>query len=371
MFVERLELRDFRSYRSLDLRLDPSLTIIHGPNAAGKTNIIEALQLATEGVSFRSPQWKDVVLWGADRATVTLSAAGDGRQREVEVAFSEGRRNFSVNGKKVRSSADVAGEISCVIFTPNDLRLVKDAADKRRDEIDSLGSQLSKSYSRLRAEYGRIVIQRNRLLKDEVIDHSTLAAWTERLVVVGCSLTHHRARLLERMRPHFVAAAAAIDPSTTLSLSYLCTSAAGGSVELEQSKDAREDAYRSAIELRFTDEISRRLTLVGPHRDDIVFRIDGRDARTFGSQGQQRTISLAWKLAEVKTVREVTGKSPLLLLDDVMSELDESRRRALTDEVGLTAQTVITTANIDYFDSELLGRARVIAIGSGSESGGV
>lgn len=370
MLVHGVSLRGFRSYGSFDLELDPSLTIIHGPNAAGKTNIIEALQLTTEGVSFRSPQWKDVVSWGAASASVLMTATGDGRHREVELAISEGRRTFSVNGKKVRSSADVAGEIPCVIFTPNDMRLVKDSSDKRRDEIDSLGAQLSKSYGRLRSEYNRVVIQRNRLLKDEVVDRPTLDAWTDRLVVVGSSLTQHRVRLLDRMRPHIVAAASAIDPSTTLEISYQCTSAHYGAEGVELTKSERERSYQDALELRNADEMARRLTLVGPHRDDIVFSIDGRDARTFGSQGQQRTVALAWKLAEVKTVREITGKSPLLLLDDVMSELDESRRRALTDEVGHTAQTVITTANIDYFNSELLGRARVISIEPGMEGGG-
>lgn len=370
MLVDSISLKGFRSYRSLTLNLDPSLTIIHGPNAAGKTNIIEALQLTTEGISFRAPQWRDVVSWGGEGAVVTLTAAGDGRHRLVEMTVLDGRRSYSVNGKKVRSSADVAGEIPCVIFTPNDLRLVKDSADKRRDEIDSLGTQLSKSYGRLRTEYNRIVTQRNRLLKDDVVDRDTLAAWTERLVVIGSSLTQHRVRLLNRMRPHIVAASAAIDPSTTLDVSYQCSSSEDGNTSDVLLSQEREDGYRRTLELRFYDELSRRLTLVGPHRDDLIFEIDGRDARTFGSQGQQRTVALAWKLAEVKTVREVTGKSPLLLLDDVMSELDEARRRALTDEVGHAAQTVVTTANIDYFDSELLGRARVVAIGTGSEAEG-
>ena len=363
MLVREITLKGFRSYPSLSLELDPLLTIVHGPNAAGKTNIIEALQLTTEGVSFRSPQWRDIVAWGSETAAVSLTAEGDGRLRVVELSVADGRRSYVVNGKKVRSALDVAGEIPCVIFTPNDMRLVKDSADKRRDEIDSLGAQLSKSYGRLRTEYGRIVTQRNRLLKEEYVDRDTLAAWTDRLVVVGASLTEHRLRLLDRMRPHLVAAASVIDPSTTLGIGYMNSiPSVGGSGNGGQPRAEVEAAYRCALEERGADELVRRMTLVGPHRDDIVFEIDGRDARTFGSQGQQRTIALAWKLAEVKTVREVSGKSPLLLLDDVMSELDESRRRALTNEVGHVAQTVITTANIDYFDSELLGRARVIAI---------
>lgn len=361
--VERIRLSNFRSYADREIQLDPSLTIIHGPNAAGKTNIIEALQLVTEAASFRAPQWGDLVRWGADSALIQMSASGDGRERAVELVVEGSSRNYRVNGKKVRSPGDVAGVIPCVIFTPNDMRLVKESADRRRDEVDSLGAQLSKSYGKLRAEYGKIVSQRNRLLKEDVVDRATLNAWTERLVVVGTALTEQRLRLLERMRPHIEAAFSAIDPSAVLGLTHTVTSFDGdGSAYLGVSRGEREEMYAQRVSGRMADEIARRVTLVGPHRDDVTFTIDGREARAFGSQGQQRTIALAWKLAEVQTVRDVSGTSPILLLDDVMSELDANRRRALTSTVGKIAQTVVTTANIDYFDRALIERASVVPI---------
>lgn len=361
--VERVRLRNFRSYIDQEVYLDPSLTIIYGPNAAGKTNIVEAIQLVTEGSSFRAPSWGDVVRWGGEVARVDLVASGEGRERQVHLEVAGNSRVYTVNSKRIRSASDVAGPIPCVIFTPNDMRLVKETADRRRDEIDSLGAQLSKSYGKLRAEYGKVVSQRNKLLKDEYPDHLTLAAWTDRLVAVGAALTEHRVKLVERLTPHLTEAFRAIDPNQQLGVAYQHSSYSGlADGYLTSTRAEREEHYRDELAAREADELSRRVTLVGPHRDDIVFTIDGRDARTFGSQGQQRTIALAWKLAEVQTVRDISGTSPILLLDDVMSELDESRRKALTTVVGSIAQTVVTTAHIEYFDSVLRGRAKVISI---------
>ena len=375
--VQKLELIDFRSYQHHTFELDPMLTVIHGRNGAGKTNVVEALQLLTEGTSFRTQNWADLTRWGGATARVHLEASGEGRLREVDLTIDGTRRTYLVNGKKVRSAAEVAGAIPCVTFTPNDLKLVQESAERRRDEVDALGGQLSKSYARLKAEYARVVVQRNRLLKDEVLDRAALAAWTERLVSVGAALTEHRVKLLARMRPHMTAADSAIHPEGLLDLSYDISSwlrpesqVSGEEFEaayLATSREEREAAYAARLEERYADELARRVTLVGPHRDDVTFTIDGRSARSFGSQGQQRTVALAWKLAEVKTVQDVTGDSPILLLDDVMSELDEGRRRALTTAVGSVAQTVVTTANIAYFDADLLSRARVIEVGDSGE----
>lgn len=350
------------------------LTVIHGQNGAGKTNVVEALQLLTEGTSFRTQSWTDLVKWGSEAAHITLEAAGEGRRREVDLVVNGSRRTYMVNGKKVRSAAEVAGAIPCVTFTPNDLRLVQESAERRRDEVDALGGQLSKSYARLKGEYARVVAQRNRLLKEEILDRSALAAWTERLVSVGTALTEHRVKLLARMRPHMAEADTAIHPEGLLDLHYEISSwtaptpaESGEAFEaayLATPRGDREAMYAARVEMRYADELARRVTLVGPHRDDVTFTIDGRSARSFGSQGQQRTVALAWKLAEVRTVQDVTGDSPILLLDDVMSELDEGRRRALTTAVGSVAQTVVTTANIAYFDADLLARAKVIEVGN-------
>lgn len=368
--VESLDLAQFRSYKAAHLELGRDLTVLFGPNASGKTNCIEALQLLTEGESFRTTNWRDLVLWGSPYATAALEAHDQGRKRTVKMTVEEGRRRYQVNNKPLRAASALSGVLPCVLFTPVDLRLVRDSAAQRRDELDDLGSQIAAGYLRLRQEYKKIVQQRNRLLKDELWDGPVFEAWTERLVEVGVALVARRRALFEQLRPALIAAYQGIDPDCALEVSYVAEWVAGGGVEADATAEADSDsgneadvaALRRALEASQPAERARRTTVVGPHHDDLVFTLDGQGARSFASQGQQRSIALAWKIAEISVITALTDTRPLLLLDDVMSELDERRRAALTEYVGTVAQTVITTANLDYFRPELLERATLIDV---------
>jgi DNA replication and repair protein RecF len=349
LLVECIALKSFRSYADRRIELGEEITILVGANAQGKTNAIEALQLLTEGDSFRHPVWTDLVAWGSTECLIEARFTGDGRDLVVEMKVGpSGRRVYSVNGKKKRSAGDVAGLVPCVLFTPDDLLLVKGSADKRRASIDSLGSQLSRTYADIRKEYDRVVRQRNALLKHGAAQ-GVLDPWTDRLIEIGTRLTIHRAGLFERLAPRLSSVYGQLSGDEELAAVYSCS----------LGDDVSEKAFLEAIEARADEERARGTTVVGPHRDDIVFLVNGQDARRFASQGQQRSIALAWKMAEVTTVSDVSGSRPILLLDDVMSELDESRRHALTEFVGRAAQTVVTTTNIGYFEPELLSRARV------------
>ena len=352
--VDTVTLEGFRSYRHAHLTLDPKLTILHGANATGKTNLIEALQLLTAGVSFRKPRAEELVNWECVQTSATLHAADGKRTRDVTLTIADGKRAIDVNGRRTRSSHEVSEALPCILFTPDDLRIVKDSSGRRRAEMDALGIQLSATYARLLSEYKRVVTQRNRLLKEDQYDTEVFRAWTDRMVEIGAALTEKRLALFERLLPHILRHYKDLDPQSTLQVSY-CLS-------WETTETAHASALRAALEACAEDEQTRRQSLVGPHRDDIVFEIDGRCARAYGSQGQQRSIALAWKLAELAVVEEVQELRPLLLLDDVMSELDGCRRERLAALVGSVAQTVITTANIDYFDPKLLERARVLEI---------
>ncbi len=360
--VESLDLQQFRSYRQAQISFGPELTILVGPNASGKTNAIEALQLLTQGSSFRTTNWRDLIQWGEDRARITLAAKDQGRRREVRLDVEEGRRRYQINDKPLRSSAALSGVMPCVLFTPVDLRLVRDSAAQRRDELDDLGSQIAGGYQRLRQEYRKIVQQRNRLLKEEQWAGPVFEAWTERLVEVGVALTERRIALFDQLRPALIAAYRGIDPGCALEVEYVAKWASGDG-------DLSQDALHQALQEDATQERARRTTTVGPHHDDLVFTLGGQLARSFASQGQQRSIALAWKIAEIDVVTALSGTRPLLLLDDVMSELDEQRRAALTEYVGTVAQTVITTANIDYFRPELLERATLVDVTEYSEAG--
>lgn len=358
--VTRLTVRDFRSYQEYDLELDPFLTILVGANAAGKTNLIEALQLLTEAESFRKPAWTDVIRIGAVQgARLALEAQGGGRVLEVDLEITgSGRRVYRVNNKTRRAVNQVAGVLPCVTFTPEDLRLVKDAAEKRRNSLDSLGSQLSPTYARLKTDYEKVLRQRNVLLREEATDEA-LSVWTERLIEVGSSLVVHRQRLFSRINAALVGVYSELAEDGPLEAVYLPSWVRDG-VALPEEEP--HQAISRHLEVKKKAERARKSTISGPHRDDVEFRIAGREARTYASQGQQRTIALAWKLAEVSVTTDIASQRPILLLDDVMSELDEKRRHALARFVGSVAQTVMTTTNLGYFEKSLLDRARVVVL---------
>lgn len=359
--VERITVQNFRSYEKFSLVLDPCLTILVGPNASGKTNLIEAIELLTKATSFRTSSWSDTLREGSESgARLELVASGGSRSLDVELDITPGsRRVYKVNGKVRRAINQVAGVLPCVVFTPDDLRLVKDSADRRRAALDGLGSQLSPTYSRLRTDYEKVLRQRNTVLREEG-SQSDLDLWTDRLIEVGASLIKHRIRLFHRLESAINATYSQLADDGPLTSQYVTAweKDGGSSAEGELT-----DLIRIHLDSKKAAEKARKTTLSGPHRDDVVFRIGGREARTFASQGQQRTISLAWKLAEVAVITEIATQRPILLLDDVMSELDEKRRHALTSFVGSVAQTVMTTTNLGYFEEELLGRAKVVSLG--------
>lgn len=357
--LETLDLLGFRSYKRAYLEFDPRLTILFGPNAAGKTNIIEALQLLTAGESFRKPLRQDLIHWECNQARASLRAADGSLKRDVELLVTESTKTTLVNEKKVRSSYEISSALPCVVFTPDDLRIVKEPSSRRRQEIDALGSQLSATYAKLVSEYRKIITQRNRLLKDEQYGTEVFFAWNERMIEVGVALAAKRNSLFDHLVPqvkYFYEGLLDKDQKDqkdqSLSLRY----------DSSWGKERSEQSFRATLDLRAEDEKTRKQSLIGPHRDDLVFEIGGKPARSFASQGQQRSIALAWKLAQLDAIEEFTQARPLLLLDDVMSEFDQTRRRYLAGLVGDAAQTVITTANIDYFDKDLISRAKTILV---------
>jgi len=358
--ISNLKLQRFRNYEDKIFEFDPNVTILWGSNAVGKTSTIEAIQVLCEATSFRKPSYEDMIQHGEESAVLELSATDGERTRDVTLIVEPHTKSYKVNGKKTTVSNGILGIIPVIVFAPDNLSLVKDSAGKRRDEIDALGQQLSKNYTRLLKEYSKALRGRNRLLSDGYCTDPAFDAWSDQLAAIGAVLYRNREKLLERLIPIVVQQYASIDPEATLEVAYENNWGATA----EDTTEEVEQKLRDALDDSFIDECARKITLVGPHRDDIVFRIDGHDVRSFGSQGQQRTVALSWKLAEVSLIEEMLGVKPILLLDDVMSELDESRRNALMGRVGEAAQTIITTTNIHYFETSLLDRARVIEISS-------
>lgn len=374
IYARTLSVTEYRSFPSFELDLARGVTVLVGHNAVGKTNLVEALQLLTSGRSFRKPSPRELVRAGGTRCSMKLALEGEGRVIDMGCVVEDGKRSFMRNGKRCRA-AGVRGVVPSVLFCPDDLDLVKRGARLRREALDGFGIQLNESYAQLASTYERTVEQRNSLLKEPFCTRDLLDAWNDSIASTGAALTVHRLALLSRIREHLIDVYAGLSGGEAADVSYVPSWGASDAITLPAAADASSRADRiEAVRARIAaaldelagEELRRGITLVGPHRDEVAFTIDGRDARTFASQGQQRSLVLAWKIAEVEVTREILGRPPLLLLDDVMSELDETRRQAFLGLVGGGVQTVITTTNLGYFDDSALERAKVVKIGGDS-----
>lgn len=359
LLLRSLSLRDFRSFEAADLSFGDAMTVLVGRNAVGKTNTVEALQVLTAGESFRRPSPTQLVREGAEVARASARLEGDGRVVDVSCTITPTRRAFRRNGKRCQAR-DLPSTLMSVLFCPDHLSLVKRGASHRRDELDGFGCQVSPGYHRILAAYLRSVEQRNRLLRDPDCDLSLLEAWDESIALGGASLLQARLRLFGRLAPVVVEVYKGVSGGERLDCSYRST--LGPEISSE-SRDELASLFSVRLrEARETD-LRRQQTTAGPHRDDVSFLVGGRDVRTFGSQGQQRSVVLALKMAEVLLAEQLLGSRPLLLLDDVMSELDAGRREKVVSFVQEGIQTVITTTNLGYFSSTLLKAAEVVRMG--------
>ena len=357
----KLTLKDFRNLPDLELALGPDLTILLGPNATGKTNTAEALQLLTAGTSFRRARPQELISMGSQSARVSGVLTGDDRYVDVSCSITPRKKTFKFQGKPVKSQQMAEGMPS-ILFCPDDLGFVKGAASVRRRELDFFASEMSPSYERLLSGYTRTLEQRNKLLKQSSSDMSLLDAWDASLARGGAALIVARKNLLLRLFPKVSQIYGKIGGGEVLECNYLSSTlemAEEAGLEQPSRDELAGILYEQLAQMRIAD-LYRQQTQVGPHRDDVSFTIDSMDARTFASQGQQRSVVLSWKMAEVLLCEEILDRKPLLLLDDVMSELDASRRKAITAFMEDGIQAVITTTNLEYFSEDLLGKAKVI-----------
>ena len=283
-------------------------------------------------------------------------------QRLLDVALQiekePGSRQYALNGKR-RQAKDMRGTLPSVAFTPDDLNLVKGSDRFRRREIDMLGAQLNANYFQLIRDYEKVLRQKNKLLKEEA-SLSLIEAANEVFAKVGEQLTSYREALFNRLASKVAEHYAEISGSREALTAEYARSYARKD---DKTSDVLSSSQNLVEAIDLAAEQRRGRALAGPHLDKVSFYIDGLDAQSFASQGQQRSVVLACKLAEAEAVEEILGQLPVLLLDDVMSELDASRREALVQELLSGKQTFITTANIDYFDKDMLQKANVIELG--------
>ena len=367
MYLERLELTDFRNYETLRLDCERRLGILVGQNAQGKTNVLEAVLLLALGRSPRTSRDSELVRWGCQSAVVRGEVRRAAREPViVSVGLrADGSKQVKVDGEPRRRLADAVGEINVVLFGPEGLKLVSGGPGERRAYLNGCLGQTSRAYLDALAAYKGILRQRNGLLRQaqhRPIDVELLGAYDDQFAAAAASLMVHRGaqvKLLadEAARVHEGLSGGREALAVTYQPSVRCP--------LDSESEVTQAVGEKLIARR--DEALRRgVTTLGPHRDDLEVSLDGREARTFGSQGQQRTAALALKIAELRVVAEAIGEPPLLLLDDVLSELDPLRRAAVMALVDEADQVLVTCADAELFDSALRSEAQIWQVRGGT-----
>jgi DNA replication and repair protein RecF len=371
MQVRRLLLRGFRNYQELDFSVAGHLCLLLGENAQGKTSLLESIYCAATGRSFRTAADEDLIAWNCIEAEIHCLVDKDVGDAEIEIHLSRGRnKRIKVNGQMVRRHSELFGHLNVVTFTPDDLQLVKGSPAGRRRFLDIELAQVSSTYRHDLINYHHVLRQRNSLLKnvtDSRENKEALAMWNEQLLHYGSRIMWKRTEAIAKLsvigrRFHEEITKGAEELTISYRPFYEKTVPPARPPESPAEID---QAFRAALERLQSVEIKRGLTLVGPQRDDIDFLIGCRLVRTFGSQGQQRTAVLAGKLAELDFMREETNEYPVLLLDDVMSELDNNRRQYFLQSVTGRVQTFITATSQAYFPDNFLKKAQIAKIKAG------
>ena len=405
MYLKTLHLRQFRNYFDQKVAFDAPKTILVGNNAQGKSNLLEAVELLSTLKSHRVGRDRDLIL--DSKPIGQIDATLERQTGPIDLALtlrSGGRRTLKLNGEPLRRHLDFLSVLNVVQFSCLDLDLVRGGPEGRRNWIDRLVIQLEPIYAHILQQYNQILRQRNALLKrskeirkaefsesfDKMqflapespepenkedlpipnsqfpIPSSELALWDAQLATAGARVIRRRDRILERLMPlarnwhHSISGSAEI-----LDVKYEANIEVGAELIAKDNLEGVRQAFLEKIQKRAIAEQFQGTTLVGPHRDDITFTINNTPARQYASQGQQRTLVLALKLAELQLIEEVVGEAPLLLLDDVLAELDLSRQNQLLETIQERFQTLITTTHLGAFDTQWLRQTQILSVVAG------
>jgi DNA replication and repair protein RecF len=359
MLATRLTLRDFRTYAAAEVQLGPGLTVVTGRNGAGKTNLLEAVYFACTGRSCRTGNERECVRFGAELTRLELECDDAGERHVLSVGFKPGEpKRLRVDGAAVDRLTDVATRPLVSVFLPDRLELVTGAPALRRAHLDQVVAALRPVRAATRRSYSAALAQRNALvgaIRAGRAGRGSLAAWDAELARHGIALMADRAQVVDELRPRFAAHAEGLGMSAAAEVVYRPRSQALTADELAAELADRHEA-----------DLERGFTGHGPHRDELVLRREGRELRAYGSRGQQRLGLLALLLAEREALEESRGTPPLMLLDDVMSELDAGRRARLVDVLRGGGQTLITTTDLAHVPGGEDAEMTRLAIAEGS-----
>lgn len=396
MFLTQLALSHFRNYAHLEIEFAPGITLLHGNNAQGKTNLLEAIFFLATGRSPHAGAERELIHWGAASEPIPFARVeaqvlrGSGQTIDLEIVLVTGEerdlstarvnKRIKVNGVNKRA-LDLLGNLNVVLFLPEDLDIVFGSPGDRRRYLDTTLSQIDAKYSRALQQFNQVLEQRNALLKEfreRSFNAAELEPWNSKLVENGAYIMARRAQAVESYNELI----AEIHPRLTakhelLRLQYQPTIPLDAFAPPENRQlglgitpppaplEQISTAFRQQLSEMRPREVGAALTLVGPHRDDLRFYIDGVDMITYASRGQGRTIAVSLKMAEMELMRRETGEEPVLLLDDVMSELDKPRRTALAHSILNAPQAIVSACDLDDFTEEFLARAKVWRVNEG------
>lgn len=346
MQIKSVELTNFRNYEKEKIYLKDNLNVIIGKNAQGKTNLLESIFLCCVGKSFKTNVEKDLIKKDNNFASVKINFSNKTGNVTVSIGLDNNKKFVKLNEINLLKISQLLGNLCCVFFSPSELKLVKDAPDDRRKFINLDLSQINKEYYFNLIRYNNILKERNKLLKmydNEKTIKDTLPIWNTQLALVGSKIIKDRLNFINKLNAYaHIEHKNLTSNAENLFISY-------NSFENFENKSEKEieTSLLNALKSSEDKDIKLKFTTTGPHRDDLKFSINGFDVKNFGSQGQQRTVALSIKLAELEIFKEILNEYPILLLDDVFSELDDERQTKLINRVK-SIQTIITTTNFNY-----------------------
>ncbi len=355
MIIKSLELQNFRNYESLLIEFDKGTNILYGDNAQGKTNILEAIYLSAITKSHKGSKDKEIIRFESEEAHIRTILLKEDAQYQVDMHLRKNKtKGIAVNGKRLKKAAELLGLLNVVFFSPEDLSIIKNGPSYRRDFVDMELCQLDKNYIYNLNQYNKIINQRNKLLKDFYFQpdlKDTLTVWDNQLVNYGKNLMASKERFISDLNEIIK------DIHSNLS---------GGkeNIEIVYEPNVSADDFEEKLKKAIDKDCKAKFTSVGPHRDDFAFIVNGVDIRKFGSQGQQRTAALSLKLSEIELVKNRTNDNPVLLLDDVLSELDNNRQNYLLNSLG-NIQTIVTCTGLDDFVNSRFEMNKVFHIEQG------
>ncbi|PZD96634.1 DNA replication/repair protein RecF [Paenibacillus sambharensis] len=366
MFLKSIELQHYRNYERVELQTDSQVNIFIGPNAQGKTNLLEAIFVLALSKSHRTSKDKELIGWQSDTARIIGEAERKYGTVKLELAFSGQGKKAKINGLEQRKLSDFVGTLNVVMFAPEDLEIVKGTPGIRRRFLDMEIGQVQPGYLHTLQQYAKVLVQRNNYLKSAYpggAQQAMLDIWNAQLVEYGVKIIKKRQNFIKRLQKWAETIHAGITAGTEqLEVQYKPSFEAAAS----EDESVLFEQFMIKLSQVKEQELRRGMTLAGPHRDDLAFYINGKEAQTFGSQGQQRTTALSLKLAEIELIREEIGEYPVLLLDDVLSELDRNRQTQLIETFQSKVQTFITTTGLESVDIAKLQDASLYHVKEGS-----